>query len=98
MKGSLRGAFFLRMRMKKILFAITSTFICGCSTSSYDPPKRGYLEDNVSVRTVLLQAHAAYIRGCIIAHQEHQKKKVFSQCKDLADKYIETDILNVMDQ
>ncbi len=57
------------------------------------------MKDKVSVKTVFMQAHAAYIRGCLEAHKSHDKKtKWFEDCKEKADRYLETDIMAVMDQ
>lgn len=84
--------------MKKLSIYLVLSFIFGCSTGPYSPPEREYLNDRVSVKIVLQQAHAAYVRGCLIAHKEYKKQGVIKYCKNLADKYVETDILKIMDQ
>lgn len=61
--------------------------------------EKPYLKDQVSVRTVLMQTHAAYIRGCLKAYQEMRaKERDYEFCKAKADTYLETDVLSILDQ
>lgn len=77
--------------------------ILGCAhkTQSSKPelPARHYMNDQVSVKTALMQAHAGYLRGCLEAQKEQDDSdKGFKHCKERADLYIESDVLSILDQ
>jgi hypothetical protein len=57
------------------------------------------MNDQVTVKTALMQAHAGYLRGCLEAQQEHpESNKGFKYCKEKADYYLESDVISILDQ
>ena len=61
------------------------------------------MKDQVSVKTVLMQAHSAYLRGCLDGHKEANKEKKtkekkFKFCKAKADEYLEKDVISILEQ
>jgi hypothetical protein len=67
--------------------------------SKINLPNKPYLNDKVSVQTVLMQTHAAYLRGCMEGHKAHDsKKKWFPLCKQQADSYLEKDVISILNQ
>lgn len=72
----------------------------GCAhKTAVNLPDKEYIKDKVSVQTVLMQTHAAYLRGCMEAHKVHRpKKKWFKDCKREADSYLEKDVISILNQ
>lgn len=58
---------------------------------------RSYLRDKVSVKTVIMQAHAAYLRGCL-DQLRNEETKMYPYCRDLADEYVDEFVISILDQ
>ena len=81
------------MAILKIIFI--STFLFSCSHLKRDEyPLEGkeYRDDQVSVQSAVNLAYSAYLKACV------DSGGIFRKCSDLAKKYIESDVIGVLDQ
>jgi len=84
--------------MKYILtFLLIFSFGCA-STNKLDLGSKPYLKDQVSVSTAIRLAHAAYMRGCTQKAKELGESGFYDKCQKLANAYIQSDIISIMDQ
>lgn len=58
---------------------------------------KAYLRHKVSVKTVLMQAHAAYLRGCL-DQLRNEDNKTYPYCRDLADEYVDEYVISILEQ
>lgn len=86
--------------MKNLILIISAFILSACAHHSKPKlPDKPYMKDKVSVNTVLMQAHAAYVRGCLEAYQEIKpKERGFKFCKKKADSYLEKDVISILEQ
>lgn len=87
-------------RILLILYMILFGLLQSCAHKpKVNLPDKTYMKDQVSVQTVLMQTHAAYLRGCMEGHKVHEpKKKWFKFCKKQADAYLEKDVISILNQ
>lgn len=64
---------------------------------NYEKGGRSYLGDPITVQTVLLQAHSAYLRGCL-DHIDLPKGERYSECNLRAKRYIEDEVVSILEQ
>ena len=83
-----------------LIYPLLGLYFFSCASKpTVELPEKEYLKDRVSVKTVLMQTHAAYIRGCLEAHKEsNSKDKGFKYCKKKADSYLESDVISILEQ
>ncbi len=86
------------MNKQIVSLLVLTSCATGQQVESLKGLEKKTLEDEVSVSVVLLQAHAAYIRGCLIERHLQGYKKSFKYCKKKADAYLESDVKSILKQ
>lgn len=85
------------MKRKIFIYFLALLIFCSCTgTPHYSwKKKEDYLKDPIRVEVAIQLAHAAYLKSCTI---NSAGKLSFKDCKAAADKYVESDILAIMNQ
>jgi len=78
----------------KMRFILPLLLLSSCGHYSYEKEiKRKVLEEKVSINTLLMHSHAAYLRGCLTEKHRIGRKGEYQKCRELADQYVKEEIL-----
>ena len=88
------------MRLRRVKISLTFFILLFLGSCAQTPhyswkKKEDYLKDPIRVEVAIQLAHAAYLKSCTI---NSAGKLSFKECKAAADKYVESDILAIMNQ